>query len=182
MEIKTPLTEEVIKEVKVGDRLKITGTLYTARDQAHCRLLDQIRRGEPLPLELPGQIIFYAGPTPVPKGQLVGAIGPTTSLRMDPYTVPLLELGLKGMIGKGYRSLEVKKAISKFKALYLVAVGGTAAYLSQFIKKIELLAYPDLGPEAIYKLEVKNFPVVVAIDSQGSDLFVEGRKKFQGIW
>jgi fumarate hydratase subunit beta len=181
MQIKTPLEEKVIEAVRAGDQLEITGILYAARDQAHLRLVDQIRRGEPLPLNLQGQIIFYAGPAPTPERQIVGAIGPTTSLRMDPYTIPLLELGLKGMIGKGYRSLEVKKAITKFKALYLVAVGGTAAYLSQFIKKIDLVAYSDLGPEAIYRLEVENFPVVAAIDSQGNDLFIEGRKKFQSI-
>ena len=165
--ISTPLTDEAVKDLKAGDQVLITGTLYVARDAAHQRGLD---------FPMAGQIIFYAGPTP---GKPLGSIGPTTASRMDPFTIPLLEKGLKGMIGKGARNKEVKEAIKKFKAVYFVATGGAAALLGKTVRKAEVIAYPDLGPEAVLKIEVLDFPVLVAYDAQGGDLFEEGRKKYQ---
>jgi len=172
--IKTPLDAKTIKSLRAGDRVLISGTLYVARDAAH-------KKG--IPVKLKGQIIFYAGPTPaVPadrQGKLIGSIGPTTSSRMDPFTIPLLEKGLAGMIGKGARGEDIKKAIKKYKSVYFAATGGAAALLGKTVKKSEIVAYPELGPEAVLKIEVSNFPAVVAYDSFGGDLFKEGIKKFR---
>lgn len=167
----TPLKEKDLKNLRAGDEVLISGLIYTARDEAHQRFVEALKRKEKLPVELEGNIIFYAGPTPAKAGKVVGSIGPTTSGRLDVYTPLLLELGLKGMIGKGKRSLKVKEAIEKYGAVYFIAIGGAAAFLSQFVKKAEVVAYEDLGPEAVYKLEVENFPVIVGIDLQGNDVY-----------
>ncbi len=176
--IKLPLQEEEIKDLKRGDRLLLSGTLYTARDAAHKRLLEALDRGEELPFRIKDQVIYYVGPTPPPPGKVIGSAGPTTSSRMDSLTLPLLERGLKGMIGKGGRSEEVKRALQKHGALYLAAVGGAGAFLSKKIKSARVVAYEDLGPEAIYQLEVEDFPVVVINDIHGGDLYEEGRARY----
>lgn len=178
-QIYTPLTDDIVAKLKAGDTVEITGTLYTARDQAHQRLVELIQKGQALPFGLRGQIIFYAGPAPTPPGKVMGSVGPTTSSRMDLFTPILLAYGLKGMIGKGPRSPEVKAALIKYNAVYFAATGGVAALLSSYIKKAELFAYPELGPEAIYKLEVENFPVVVAIDAWGGDLYEQNRELYK---
>lgn len=160
----TPLTDNMAADLKAGDRVLINGTLIVARDAAHKMGLN---------LDLKGQIIFYAGPAPGPGGKLVGSIGPTTASRMDPFTIPLLERGLKGMIGKGGRSREVREVLKKYKAVYFVATGGAAALLGQAVKHAEVIAYPELGPEAVLKLEVLDFPAIVAYDVHGGDVFAK---------
>ncbi|MBE0447366.1 MAG: Fe-S-containing hydro-lyase [Actinobacteria bacterium] len=180
-QIHTPLTDNIISELKAGDKVEISGVIYTARDQAHKRMVDSIKRGEPLPFDLKDQIVYYAGPSPAPPGRVIGSIGPTTSARMDPYTPTLLAHGLKGMIGKGPRSPAVKSALIKYNAVYLAATGGVAALLSTYVKKVELIAYPDLGPEAIYRLEVERFPVLIAIDAKGNDLYEENRQIYRQL-
>ena len=179
--ITTPLTDEVIKDLRIGDKVLITGWIYTARDAAHKRMVEAIQRGEKPPIDLQGQIIYYVGPTPPKPGQVIGSAGPTTAIRMDKYVEPLLKLGLKGMIGKGYRSQEVKELLKQYKAVYFAAVGGVATLLQKHIKKSELVAYEDLGTEAIRRLYVEDFPVVVANDIYGGDLFEEGRKRYAKI-
>jgi len=179
--ITTPLTEDVIRELKAGDKVLITGYIYTARDAAHKRMVESLERGEELPFDLKGQIIYYVGPTPPKPGQVIGSAGPTTSIRMDRYVEPLLKLGLKGMIGKGYRSPQVRELLKKYKAVYFAAVGGVATLLQKHIKKSELIAYEDLGTEAIRRLYVEDFPVIVANDIYGGDVFEEGRKKYAKI-
>ncbi|ACX51466.1 hydro-lyase, Fe-S type, tartrate/fumarate subfamily, beta subunit [Ammonifex degensii KC4] len=169
--MRPPLTEEVIEELKVGDQVLFTGRLLTARDAAHQRLVEALRRGEELPVDLKGQVIYYTGPTPAPPGKVIGSAGPTTSGRMDPYTLPLLVEGLKGMIGKGYRSPEVREALVKFRAVYFVTYGGAGALLSRCIKEVRLVAYPELGPEAIYEFWVEDFPAWVANDIYGGDIY-----------
>ncbi len=154
---------KIIENLTVGDKVEISGTLYIARDQAHKRLVELIRKGRKLPFTLEGQIIYYCGPTPERTGEIIGSAGPTTSKRMDMFTPILLEHGLKGMIGKGTRSTEVIDAIRKYNAVYFVTYGGAGAYLHQFIVKNELIAYPELGPEAIRKITVKDFPAYVEI-------------------
>ncbi|RQD73660.1 MAG: Fe-S-containing hydro-lyase [Candidatus Syntrophonatronum acetioxidans] len=176
--INLPLQDKEVRELKRGDRLLLSGTLYTARDAAHKRLLEAMEKGKELPIALEGQIIYYTGPTPPPPGKVIGSAGPTTSTRMDSLTIPLLERGLKGMIGKGSRSQEIKKALQKFGALYMAAVGGAGAFLSQKIKTAELVAFEDLGPEAIYQLKVEDFPVVVINDVYGGDLYEEGKAQY----
>jgi len=171
MEIFTPLTAETIHSLKVGDKVYLTGVIYTARDQAHKRIIETIERGETPPFPLADNIIFYVGPTPPKPNEVIGSAGPTTSYRMDSYTPYLLDRGLKGMIGKGERSQEVIESIIKNKAIYFVAIGGAGALLSASIEQAELLAYPDLGPEAVYKLTVKRFPCYVGIDSLGNNIF-----------
>ena len=173
-----PLTEEVVACLHMGDTLLISGVLYTARDAAHKRLIDLIEKGEELPINLQGQVIYYVGPTPAKPGMPIGSAGPTTSGRMDAYTPSLIEWGLKGMIGKGQRSQNVKDAMCKYKAVYLGATGGAGALLSKRITKSEVIAFPDLGPEAIHRLEVEDFPVVVINDISGKDLYEEGIKKY----
>ncbi len=177
--ITLPLKDEEISSLKSGEKLRLSGILYTARDAAHKRLVDTIKRGEELPVHLKGQVIYYVGPTPAPPGKVIGSAGPTTSSRMDVYTVHLLKAGLKGMIGKGSRSLEVREALKEFKAVYLAAVGGAGALLSQKIVSAKVVAYEDLGPEAIRKLEVQDFPVVVINDIYGSDLYEEGKNRYK---
>ncbi|MCS6875785.1 MAG: Fe-S-containing hydro-lyase [Aquificaceae bacterium] len=179
--ITTPLTEEVIQSLRAGDKVLITGYIYTARDAAHKRMVEALQRGEPLPIDVKGQVIYYVGPTPPKPGQVIGSAGPTTSTRMDKYTEALLKLGLKGMIGKGYRSPQVKELLKKYKAVYFAAVGGVAVLLSKSIKSSEVIAYEDLGTEAIRRLYVEDFPVIVANDVYGWDVFEEGRKRFARI-
>ncbi|RLJ69924.1 fumarate hydratase subunit beta [Hydrogenivirga caldilitoris] len=179
--IKTPLTDDVIEQLRVGDKVLITGYIYTARDAAHKRMVEAIERGEKPPIDLNGQVIYYVGPTPPKPGQVIGSAGPTTAIRMDRYVEPLLKLGLKGMIGKGYRSPQVKELLKKYKAVYFAAVGGVATLLQKHIKSSELIAYEDLGTEAIRRLYVEDFPVIVANDIYGGDLFEEGRKKYAKI-
>jgi fumarate hydratase subunit beta len=161
---------EKVKKLRVGDRVRISGTIYTARDASHKRLIIALRR-KSLPIPIKDQILYYTGPTPARPGRVIGSCGPTTSSRMDPYTIPLLKKGLKGMIGKGERSKEIMEAIKRYQAAYFAAPGGCGALLAQYIKKAEVIAYPDLGPEAVYKLEIEDFPVIVAIDSKGRNLF-----------
>ena len=171
MEIQTPLTREKCLTLSAGDKVYLTGTIYTARDQAHKRIVETIKRGEKEPFPLTDNIIFYVGPTPPKPNEVIGSAGPTTSYRMDSYTPYLLDHGLKGMIGKGERSEEVIASIIKNKAIYLVAIGGAGALLSSSIQEAEVIAYPDLGPEAIYKLKVEKFPCIVAIDCNGNNLY-----------
>lgn len=179
--ITTPLTDEVIKELKCGDMVEITGVIYTARDAAHKRLVSLIEKGETLPFDLNGSVIYYVGPTPPKPDAVIGSAGPTTSYRMDKYAPLLIEKGLKGMIGKGQRSSEVIDAMVKHKAVYFAAVGGAAALLSKHIKKAEVIAYEDLGPEAIRKLYVENFPAIVVNDIYGNDLYEEGKKRYKRL-
>jgi fumarate hydratase subunit beta len=176
--IATPLTDEVVAGLHTGDKVLITGVLYTARDAAHKRLVELIEKGEELPFDVKGQIIYYVGPTPPKPGAPIGSAGPTTSGRMDPYAPHLIERGLKGMIGKGQRSQVVRDAMAKYKAVYLGATGGAGALLSKRIKKSEVIAFADLGPEAIHRLEVADFPVVVINDMYGGDLYEEGVKRY----
>lgn len=169
--IEIPTTKDVISTLKAGDRVLLSGTLYTARDAAHKRMTDALDRGEPLPFPIEGAFIYYAGPSPAKPGQVIGAAGPTTSYRMDAYAPRLLDLGLFGMIGKGDRSPQVVEAIRRNGGIYFAAVGGAGALIAKSIKKVETVAFQDLGAEAITKLTVKDFPVIVAIDSYGNDLY-----------
>ncbi|NFV13395.1 Fe-S-containing hydro-lyase [Clostridium sporogenes] len=178
IKINTPLTEEKIKDLKAGDMVLITGVIYTARDAAHKRLVNSLEEGKELPFEVKNSIIYYVGPTPAKPGMEIGAAGPTTSYRMDTYTPTLLNLGLKGMIGKGKRSKEVIESIVKNKAVYFGAIGGAAALISKSIKKSEIIAYKDLDSEAIRKLEVENLPVTVIIDSKGNNLYESGMENY----
>jgi len=173
-----PLTDEDVTGLRAGDRVLITGTMLTGRDAAHKRLVDLIEKGEELPVELKGQIIYFVGPTPTRPGEAIGSAGPTTSYRMDAYSPILMEKGLKGMIGKGSRSAEVVDAMVKHKAVYFAAVGGAAALISRRIVSSEVLAYEDLGPEAIRRLQVKDFPVIVVNDTEGNDLYEQGVKEY----
>ena len=178
-EINLPLTDGIIKDLRAGDSLSLSGVLYVARDAAHKRIVAALDRGEPLPFEIKGQTIYYMGPSPAPPGKVIGAAGPTTSGRMDSYTPRLLAGGLKGMIGKGARSDEVKEAIKRYGAVYLGALGGAGALLSRKIIKSEVIAYEELGPEAVLRIEVKDFPATVINDSYGGDLYIEGKKKYR---
>jgi fumarate hydratase subunit beta len=167
-----------VKKLRMGDRVLISGTMYTARDAAHKRLVDLLDKDEELPIELVNQVIYYVGPTPPKPGEVIGSAGPTSSYRMDTYAPKLIELGLKGMIGKGFRSKEVIDAIVKNGAVYFGAIGGAAALISKSIKKSQVIAYDDLGAEAIRKLEVEDFPAVVIIDSIGNNLYESGRTEY----
>lgn len=169
--ISAPLTNDKVTDLKAGDYVYITGTIYTARDAAHKRLYEALLAGEEIPLQLKDNIIYYLGPTPAREGQVIGSAGPTTSSRMDKYTPLLLDLGLKGMIGKGRRSSEVIEAMVKNKAVYFAAVGGAGALLSKKIKTSRVIAYEDLGTEAIRELYVEDFPVIVVVDSDGNNLY-----------
>jgi fumarate hydratase subunit beta len=177
--ITLPLTDDVIAGLKAGDNLLLTGVIFTARDVAHRRMAEALERGDPLPFDIRGQTIYYMGPSPAPPGRVIGAAGPTTSARMDPYTPRLLAAGLKAMIGKGGRSPEVRKAMMWHRAVYLAAVGGAGALLSKHIVKADVVAYADLGPEAVLRLEVKDFPVTVVNDVYGGDLYFEGQARFR---
>lgn len=169
--IQAPLVAEEIKELTAGDYVYITGTIYTARDAAHKRMYDAINNGEKIPMNLQDNIIYYMGPSPAREGRPIGSAGPTTASRMDKYAPTLLNLGLKGMIGKGKRSDSVKDAIIRNSAVYFAAVGGAGALLSKSIKKSTVIAYDDLGTEAIRELEVENFPAIVVIDKDGNNLY-----------
>ena len=169
--INTPIDDKIVSELKAGDYVYLTGTVYTARDAAHKRLYEALQRGEDIPLELQNNIIYYLGPSPAREGQVIGSAGPTTSSRMDKYTPLLLEKGLKGMIGKGKRSDEVIESMHKNHAVYFAAIGGAGALLSKCIKRSEVIAYEDLGTEAIRKLEVENLPIIVVIDDEKTNLY-----------
>jgi len=170
----TPLTDGDVLKLHAGDRVLLNGVLYTARDAAHKRLHELLQAGKPLPIDVRGQVICYTGPTPAKPGRVIGSAGPTTSGRMDAYTPALIAHGLKGMIGKGPRSQDVLDAMRQYNAVYFGATGGAGALLARRIKKAEIVAYEDLGPEAIYRLEVEDFPVIVVNDVHGRDLYAEG--------
>jgi fumarate hydratase subunit beta len=177
--LKPPLRNEDLEKLKVGDRVWVSGVVYAGRDAAHRRLFDLLIAGKDLPFEIEGQIIYYVGPTPARPGQVFGSAGPTTSYRMDPFAPALIEKGLKGMIGKGMRSDAVKEAMRKYKAVYFAATGGAGALLAKRVRKAQIVAYEDLGPEAIRRLEVEDLPVIVVNDVRGNDLYIEGEKKFR---
>ncbi len=179
--ITTPLTDEIIEDLKVGDRVLLSGVVYTARDAAHKRMLEEYEKTGKLPIDVKGQVIYYVGPTPPKPGQVIGSAGPTTAYRMDKYTPKLHELGLKGTIGKGFRTQPVKEALKKYKAVYFAAYGGTAALLAKHIVSAEIVAYEDLGTEAIRKLVFKDFPVIVANDIYGGDIFQQGQEKYRKL-
>jgi len=177
--LKPPLSDEDVERLKIGDRVMISGVIYTGRDAAHKRLFDLLKEGKNLPFDIKGEIIYYVGPAPSKPGQVLGSAGPTTSYRMDAYTPSLIERGLKGMIGKGMRSDAVKEAMRKYRAIYFAATGGAGALLAKRVKKAEIVAYEDLGPEAIRRLEVEDLPVIVINDVRGNDLYIEGEKKYR---
>ena len=176
--ISAPISDEDAKGLRAGDYVYITGTIYTARDAAHKRMSEALAAGKTLPIDMKNNIIYYMGPSPAREGRPIGSAGPTTASRMDKYAPSLLDLGLKGMIGKGKRTQQVKDAIVRNGAVYFAAVGGAGALLSQRIKKSEVIAYEDLGTEAIRKLEVEDFPVIVVIDSKGSNLYETAIKEY----
>lgn len=177
----TPLKDEDIAKLRAGDTVKITGVIYTARDAAHARLVKLLEEGKELPIDVKGQVIYYVGPTPAKPGKPIGSAGPTTSYRMDAYAPDLIKVGLKGMIGKGARSKEVKDAMISEKAVYFAAVGGAAALIAKSIKKAELITYEDLGAEALRRLEVENLPAIVINDIYGGDLYQEGQAKWNRL-
>ncbi len=177
--ITIPLTDETVRDLKAGDSVLITGIIYTARDAAHKRLVELIDSGQDLPVEFKGQVIYYVGPTPAKPGQVIGSAGPTTSGRMDAYTPAMLKQGVKAVIGKGNRSQVVKDALQENKAVYMAAVGGAAALLARTIKKSEVVAYEELGAEAIRKMEVEDFPATIINDIYGNDLYIEGSKRYE---
>jgi len=174
----TPLKPEDVDKLRAGDTVNLNGFIYTARDAAHKKLVELLKEGNPLPLPLDGEIIYYVGPSPTPPGKPIGSAGPTTSFRMDAYAPMLIERGLRGMIGKGERAAGVVEAMQKFGAVYFAATGGAAALLSKRIVKAEIIAYPELGAEAISKLTVENFPVIVAQDRHGGNIYQEGQKQY----
>jgi len=175
----TPLTDEAVRELRAGDRVLISGVIYQARDAAHKRLAALLERGRPLPFDLCGAVVYYMGPSPARPGHVIGAAGPTTSGRMDAYTPLLLRYGLKGMIGKGSRSEAVRRAITEHTAVYLAATGGAGALLATHVVESEVIAYPELGAEAIARLVVEDFPAVVVNDCLGADLYELGRARFE---
>lgn len=179
--VNVPLSKEDAASLRTGDYVYLTGTVYTARDAAHKRMDEALANGEKLPLDVEGNVIYYMGPSPAREGRPIGSAGPTTAGRMDPYAPKLLDLGLRGMIGKGRRTKEVSDAIIRNKAVYFAAVGGAGALLSQCIKSSEVIAYDDLGAEAIRKLYVENFPVIVVIDSEGTNLYDIALEKYKKI-
>ena len=176
--INTPLNDEDARSMRAGDYVYLTGTIYTARDAAHKRMYEALAKGEDLPISMENNVIYYMGPSPAREGRPIGSAGPTTASRMDKYAPELLDLGLKGMIGKGKRSSEVKEAIVRNGAVYFAAVGGAGALLSRSIVSSEVIAYDDLGTEAIRKLSVKDFPVIVVIDSEGNNLYETAIKEY----
>jgi len=180
-EIRLPLTEEMIAWLRAGDHVRLTGVIYTARDAAHKHMIEALDRGEPLPIDIKGAVIYYVGPTPERPGRVIGAAGPTTSMRLNPYTARLMEQGLKATIGKGGRNQAVREALKKHRGVYFLAVGGTGALLSKRVKSAEVVAYEDLGTEAIRRLEVEGFPVIVANDMYGNDLLALGKAKYRKL-
>lgn len=181
IQVQVPFADGKTKELRVGQRLLLNGVIYGARDAAHLRLIEVLEKGEDPPVDLRLQVIYYVGPTPPQPGRPYGAAGPTTSSRMDRYTPQLLEYGVRGLIGKGRRSPEVINAIKKHGAVYLAATGGAGALIGRCIKEMEVVAYPDLGPEAIYRITVENLPVTVAIDSRGENLYETGPAQYRRI-
>jgi fumarate hydratase subunit beta len=177
-DITTPLSDADVVALKAGDRVRITGVIYTGRDAAHARLFPLLEKGEKLPVDVKGAIIYYTGPTPPRAGDAIGAAGPTTASRMDKFTPALLAAGLKGTIGKGYRGQPVKDALKQHKAVYFGSIGGAGAVLSQFIRKADVVAYEDLGTEAIRRLELDGFPAIVLYDCHGGDLYQDGQKAY----
>ena len=174
-----PFTEEDVAQLRAGDHVRFYGTIYTARDAAHRRMVTALAEGKPLPVDIKGQVIYYVGPSPARPGRVIGSAGPTTSMRLDPFTPTLLEQGLKVIIGKGGRGSIVKKALQDNKAVYLLAIGGAGALLSKTIKKMEVVAYDDLGTESIKKLEVEGFPAIVCCDMYGGDLLLAGKEQYR---
>lgn len=177
--ITTPVSDDVIAELRAGDSIYITGYLYTGRDSAHKKLIDLVDQGQELPIDVKGQFIYYVGPTPARPGKVIGSAGPTTSYRMDSFAPTLHRLGLKGTIGKGKRSEEVRESLKTNKGVYLAAVGGAGALISKSIVEAEVIAYPELGPEAIRRVKVENFPCIVINDMYGGDLYAEGKEEYQ---
>ncbi len=175
----TPLDDEKVRQLNIGDEVFLSGTIYTARDAAHKKLVDLLTEGKELPFNPEGSVVFYVGPSPAQPGQAIGAAGPTTSYRMDPFVNDLLKVGMKGMIGKGSRNADVVDGLKKHIAVYFGATGGAAALLSKTITKAEVIAFPELGPEAVRRLEVKDMPLIVINDCYGKDLYIEGRKKWE---
>ena len=174
-----PLTDEILQDLKAGDNVLLTGIMYVARDAAHKRMVEALEQGKPLPFDIRGQTIYFMGPSPAKPGQPIGSAGPTTSGRMDSYSPRLIAEGLKGMIGKGMRSQVVKDAVKKYRAVYFAAIGGAGALISKSIKRSEVIAYEELGAEAIRRLEVEDFPVTVINDIYGGDLYQEGKAKYR---
>lgn len=179
IKLATPLSESAVRGLNAGDMVELSGVIYTARDAAHKRLIECVAQDRPLPFEISGAVIYYVGPTPAPPGRPIGAAGPTTASRMDAYAPRLVQLGLRGMIGKGGRSAEVVEACVKYGAVYFAGLGGAGALMSQCVKGAELVAYEDLGPEAVRRLVVEAMPLVVINDTKGRDLYAEGREKFR---
>jgi len=177
IKLNTPLTKDAVKNLKAGDEVVLSGVILTARDVAHKKLTDLIKNGKRIPVNLKGAVIYYAGPTPPPPGRPIGSCGPTTSSRMDSFTPALIKLGLRGMIGKGDRSAEVRRAIRRYGCVYFLATGGAGALLSTKVKSARAILFKELGPEAIYKLEVKDFPLVVGIDPKGRNIYDKAKWK-----
>jgi fumarate hydratase subunit beta len=179
--LQTPLTKKIIAGLKAGDKVLISGWVYTARDAAHRKLTELYKKGKKFSFDIKNQIIYYTGPTPAPKEKVIGSAGPTTSARMDPYTIPLLKSGLKAVIGKGERSEETKKEFKKYKSIYFVTIGGAGALLGKCIEKVEVVAYKELGTEAIRKIKLKNFPSIVAYDIYGGDVYEKAKGERQKV-
>jgi fumarate hydratase subunit beta len=177
--ITSPFNDKTIADLKAGDQVLISGVMYVGRDAAHKRLVETLNKGDKMPFDVKGQVIYYMGPSPTKPGKVIGSSGPTTSGRMDAYTPRMLEAGLKGMVGKGLRTKDVKDAIKKHKAVYLAGVGGAAALIAKRIVKSEIIAYEELGPEALLRIEVKDFPAIVINDMYGGDLYEEGKAKYR---
>ena len=179
--MRTPLNDEDVKRLRIGEKVLISGEIYTARDAAHKRLLEMVEKGEELPFDPKGAVVYYVGPAPAKKGKPIGPCGPTTSYRMDPYTEGMLKLGVKAFVGKGNRGKEVREALVRYGAVYLAATGGAAALIAESVKKAEVVAFEDLGPEAIRRLTVEKFPATVVNDTEGGDLYEEGRKRYAQV-
>jgi fumarate hydratase subunit beta len=179
IKIEVPLKKEDIERLRAGDHVLMTGAFYSARDAAHRRMTAALDKGEELPVDLRGQLLYYVGPTPARPGRVIGAAGPTTSMRLDPFTPRLLEYGVQGIIGKGGRGPAVREALKKHQGIYFIAVGGTGALLSRTIKKVEVVAYEDLGTEAMRRIEVEDFPAIVVNDIDGNDLLEDGKAQYQ---
>jgi len=179
IKLNAPLKQEDVKSLKIGDQIYLSGVIYTARDSAHQKLVDLLKAGKELPFDPEGSVIFYVGPSPAKPGQVIGAAGPTTSYRMDPFVIDLLKVGMKGMIGKGPRSAEVKEGLKQYTGVYFGATGGAAALLAKTITEAEVIAFPELGPEAVRRLVVKDMPLIVVNDCLGGDLYEKGVEDYK---
>ena len=179
IKLNAPLKHEDVKKLKIGDQILLNGVIYTARDSAHQKLVDLLKAGKPLPFDPEGSVIFYVGPSPAQPGQVIGAAGPTTSYRMYPFVIDLLKVGMKGMIGKGPRCAEVKDGLKEYTGVYFGATGGAAALLAKSITAAEVIAFPELGPEAVRRLEVKDMPLIVVSDCHGGDLYIKGVEEYK---